>query len=376
MKKQLINFLSVLILLFISSSSIIAQEAVATATSIAKNDTSSISLSVNTVLCIIACVLLLIIIVLATTVSSAIDLFKANKKTFKNISVFIGLLMVSALTFAQEPAAAESVKSVATEASASVKSTIYFYAFILIILIDISIILYFIKMFKFLTGIEQLKKSNDIKELTLWEKFNQLKSIEEEGEIDLGHDYDGIRELDNITPPWFTIAFALSIVAAGIYYYRFEIGHTALTQEQEFEIEMREAKILQDSLLKLEGNQVDENNVAMLDAAGIASGMKLYNTNCGACHGDKGQGGVGPNLTDAYWLHGGSISHVFKSIKYGIVDKGMKSWKEDFSPTQIAQLASFIESIQGTNPPGAKEKQGDLYVASESNATPSDSTKN
>ncbi|HRB19506.1 MAG TPA: hypothetical protein PKZ14_05440, partial [Chitinophagales bacterium] len=135
MKKQLINFLSVLILLFISSSSIIAQEAVATATSIAKNDTSSISLSVNTVLCIIACVLLLIIIVLATTVSSAIDLFKANKKTFKNISVFIGLLMVSALTFAQEPAAAESVKSVATEASASVKSTIYFYAFILIILI-------------------------------------------------------------------------------------------------------------------------------------------------------------------------------------------------------------------------------------------------
>ena len=114
----------------------------------------------------------------------------------------------------------------------------------------------------------------------------------------------------------------------------------------------------------------------MLDAAGIASGMKLYNTNCGACHGDKGQGGVGPNLTDAYWLHGGSISHVFKSIKYGIVDKGMKSWKEDFSPTQIAQLASFIESIQGTNPPGAKEKQGDLYVASESNATPSDSTKN
>ncbi|HQV78090.1 MAG TPA: c-type cytochrome [Chitinophagales bacterium] len=376
MKKQLINFLSVLILLFISSSSIIAQEAVATATSIAKNDTSSISLSVNTVLCIIACVLLLIIIVLATTVSSAIDLFKANKKTFKNISVFIGLLMVSALTFAQEPAAAESVKSVATEASASVKSTIYFYAFILIILIEIAIILYFIKMLKFLTGIDQLKKSNDIKELTLWEKFNQLKSIEEEGEIDLGHDYDGIRELDNITPPWFTIAFALSIVAAGIYYYRFEIGHTALTQEQEFEIEMREAKILQDSLLKLEGNQVDENNVAMLDAAGIASGMKLYNTNCGACHGDKGQGGVGPNLTDAYWLHGGSISHVFKSIKYGIVDKGMKSWKEDFSPTQIAQLASFIESIQGTNPPGAKEKQGDLYVASESNATPSDSTKN
>jgi cytochrome c oxidase cbb3-type subunit 3 len=68
---------------------------------------------------------------------------------------------------------------------------------------------------------------------------------------------------------------------------------------------------------------------------------------------------VGPNLTDDYWLHGGQVNQVFSTIKYGVPEKGMKSWKDDFSPKQIAQLASFIKTLHGTNPPGAKEAQGE-----------------
>ena len=64
---------------------------------------------------------------------------------------------------------------------------------------------------------------------------------------------------------------------------------------------------------------------------------------------------------DEYFLHGGSLSDVFKTIKYGWPDKGMKSWKEDLSPIQIAQLCSFIKTLKGTNPPKAKTPQGDLY---------------
>lgn len=375
MKKNLIKYCSLLIILLLNANFVFAETAASPAATTAS---SSVSISVNTVLCVIACILLLIIIVLATTVNNAIEFFKHNKNNIKNVSVFIGLLLLSQFALAQDATATATAAKEVAATSSAMTSKIYFYAFIVVILIEVIIILFFIKTLSFLTGIDALKKEQGVKKQTLWEKFNKLKSIEEEGELDLGHDYDGIRELDNITPPWFTIAFLASIVVAIIYYYRFEIGHTALTQEQEFEIEMRAAKAIQDSLLKLEGNSVDENNVKMADAAGISSGSKLYLANCGACHGDKGQGGVGPNLTDAYWLHGGSISDVFKSIKYGWVDKGMKPWKDDFSPTQIAQLASYIESLKGTNPPGAKEKQGELFVESATSVAPAvaDSTKN
>ena len=82
---------------------------------------------------------------------------------------------------------------------------------------------------------------------------------------------------------------------------------------------------------------------------------------CAPCHGAEGQGVVGPNLTDDYWLHKGSVKDVFKTIKYGVPEKGMKSWKDDFSPVQIAQIASYIKSLHGSKPANAKEPQGELY---------------
>ncbi len=94
---------------------------------------------------------------------------------------------------------------------------------------------------------------------------------------------------------------------------------------------------------------------------------------CAACHGKAGEGTVGPNLTDIYWLHGGSIQDVFKSIKYGWPEKGMKSWKEDLSPIQIAQVTSFIHSLKGTNPANGKAPQGDAY--SEGGNTPNNATE-
>ena len=83
--------------------------------------------------------------------------------------------------------------------------------------------------------------------------------------------------------------------------------------------------------------------------------------NCFACHGAKGEGLVGPNLTDNYWLHGGTINDVFKTIKYGVPEKGMQSWEKMYSPVQIKNLSSYIKSLAGTNPPNAKPPQGDLF---------------
>ncbi len=336
---------------------------------------SSINIPVNTILCCIALVLLFIILVLSVTVNGAIELYKSKKAAAKTV-VFLGLIFLSQYAFSQDAAATAAT---ATASTANTASNIYFYSFVTIILIEVAVILFFIKALRFLTGIDQLKKEKAARgeEKTLWETINQFKPLEEEGNMDTGHNYDGIRELDNITPPWFVAGFAATILFAAVYLYRYHIAESMPFQEEEFAVEMKAAQALQDSLLKLEGNKIDENSVTLLGSSEIALGAKTFTANCAACHGDKGQGGVGPNLTDEYWIHGGNIKDVFKTIKYGYVDKGMKSWKDDFSPKQIAQLASFIKSLKGSNPPGAKEKQGELYVeeAATASAAPADSTQ-
>lgn len=359
-KTKIIAFLLINILLITNS---FAQ---ATAPAPAATTSGSLNIPLNTLLFCIAIVLLIIIVILASTVNGAIELYKVKKNNTKDTNLktlvaMLGFLLLTQTAFSQAAPAADAAKIAASTANTA--SNLYFYAFIVIILVEIAIILFFIKTLRFLTGIEQLSKDAAEKgeKKSLWASLNNFRPIEEEGDLDTGHSYDGIRELDNATPSWFTIGFAGTIVFAIVYFYQFNFSGSIPRQEDEFAAEMRQAQILQDSLTKLEGNKFDENSVTMLGAADIADGAKLYSANCSPCHGDKGQGVVGPNLTDKYWLHGGSIKDVFKTIKYGYVDKGMKAWKDDFSPKQIAQLASFVESLKGTNPPNPKEKQGELY---------------
>ncbi len=197
---------------------------------------------------------------------------------------------------------------------------------------------------------------------TWWKKMNSFKPIEQEADIELDHDYDGIKELDNRLPPWWLYGFYLTIIIGVVYLWRYHVAESAPLSAEELQIEMARAEKQKAEYLKNAANNVDENTVVLLSAeSDIAAGKKLYSINCAACHGQAGEGTVGPNLTDEYWMHGGSLSDVFKSIKYGWPDKGMKSWKDDFSPMQIAQLTSFLKKLEGTNPPNAKEPQGDIY---------------
>ncbi|MEP7195722.1 MAG: cbb3-type cytochrome c oxidase N-terminal domain-containing protein [Saprospiraceae bacterium] len=239
------------------------------------------------------------------------------------------------------------------------------------IVLEILIIVYFsLQTNKFLkdsvySEIKVVEPSKTSTWSKFWEKMNRFKSIEEEGQVDTGHDYDGIRELDNVTPPWFIAGFALSILFAGVYLYRYHVAKLAPLPIEEYKMEMAQAKIDRNKYLSLQADQVDENSVKMLDESGIALGKEIFQEKCIACHeahGGSKQGGVGPNLTDEYWIHGGSIKNIFTSIKYGWPDKGMISWSNQLSSSQIAQIASFIKSLKGTNPAGAKEKQGDLYA--------------
>jgi cytochrome c oxidase cbb3-type subunit 3 len=193
-----------------------------------------------------------------------------------------------------------------------------------------------------------------------WDKINNFRPVEEEADMDTGHDYDGIRELNNPAPIWFKAAFALSILFALGYLYRYHIARSAPLQIEEYNLAMKEGEKEHLEYLKKQGDIIDENNVKMLGAEDIASGKLIFKTKCAPCHLENGAGSTGPNLTDNYWLHGGAIGDVFKTVKYGWVEKGMQSWQSELSPKQIAQVVSFVKSIKGTNPPNAKAPQGVL----------------
>jgi cytochrome c oxidase cbb3-type subunit 3 len=206
-------------------------------------------------------------------------------------------------------------------------------------------------------------------------KLTRTVEVEKEEDILMHHEYDGIRELDNVLPPWWLWLFYGTIIWSVVYIFNVHISGTWLHQADEYELEMAQAKAEVEAYLAKAAAAVDENTVTvMTDASALAAGKNTFVTYCKACHGENGEGNaVGPNLTDAYWIHGGGVKEVFTTIKYGVVEKGMQSWKKDLKPTEMQQVASYILSLQGTNPANAKAPQGELWKPTEG-AAPTDST--
>jgi cytochrome c oxidase cbb3-type subunit 3 len=200
------------------------------------------------------------------------------------------------------------------------------------------------------------------KEASFLDRMNASVTIEKEQDILMDHNYDGIRELDNDLPPWWKYGFYITIVTTFIYMIHYHITNTGDLPLAEYKNEMKAAEAEQAEVARRSKDVVNENTVTFQkDPAILASGKELFTANCAACHLPDGGGIVGPNLTDDYWLHGGRINDIFKTIKFGYPEKGMKSWKDDFSPAQIASLASYIKSLRGSHPATPKEPQGDLY---------------
>ena len=198
----------------------------------------------------------------------------------------------------------------------------------------------------------------------LMKKLTRSKEIEQEQDVMLDHDYDGIKELDNVLPPWWVYLFYITIVFAFVYLIRFHIMGD-YTQAEEFETEMATARAEVEAYKLTAPDLLDKEKVTLLtDAGSLAEGKKLYETStCVACHKADGGGSIGPNLTDANWILGGGIKNVFNTIMEGGREgKGMVPWKSTIKPSDIQKISSYVISLQGTNPPDGKAPEGDIWV--------------
>jgi cytochrome c oxidase cbb3-type subunit 3 len=332
---------------------------------------SSMSNPTAITLLVLMILLLVVIGILANVVLNAADYFiEKNNNDHSGAGTkavaLIGMLLLSvSSTMAQtaEPAAAPAVESIAG------LTPLAFYLMIGVIAVEVIIIFYMLYFLRSFLRREKERLTPEVsfevkqKTLTWWDKFNSFRPMQEEANIDLGHDYDGIRELDNRLPPWWLYGFYVCIIFAGIYLYRYHVAHSAPLSAEELQIAMEKGEAEKAAYLKSAANLVDENTVKLLtDPASIEEGNKIFHNPafCVACHRADGGGNVGPNLTDDYWIYGGSIKDVFKTIKYG-TNKGMKSWKDDLTPLQIQQVASYVLSLRGSNPKDPKAPQGELY---------------
>lgn len=343
--------------------------------------------------------LLLIIIILAIMVmalGSALknlissDLYieklkKEKEEKASNTTKALGLATIFSLLSLQTFAEEKVVQAVVKDDRIGGLDQFTFYAMIVTIALELLVIGVLFNTFKTILGPGSKKTVSEPsvakpKGKTILDKLNDTVELEREEDIMLEHDYDGIRELDNNLPPWWKYGFYLTILVAVIYMINYHITKTSPLQAEEYTLSVKKAEAEIAEYMKTSASNVDESTVKMLtDKSELSAGQDLFIANCSACHGKLGEGTVGPNLTDDYWLHGGSVKDIFKTIKYGWPDKGMKSWKDDFSPVQIAQITSFIRTLKGTNPPKPKDKQGELYteeaVAGDSTMVATDTTK-
>lgn len=335
------------------------------------------------VLLVVIITLLLIIGLLAYVLLGAAEISLRQSKAGAAISnaaktvTIVALCLFSATAFAGDATSADSASQLVST-TVNGLSKFSYYTLLGVIGLELIVVLVMLLHVKGLLAKEKLVVVAEVKEAKpplwkiWWAKINSFKPLNEVS--DMGHDYDGIHELDNKLPPWWVYGFLLCILFSAVYLYRFQVSHTAPSTIEEYEIAMANAEVEKEEYLKHAASKVDENTVTLLtDAGDLFEGKKLFGSSCMPCHGAEAQGVVGPNLTDDYWLHKGGVKDVFKVIKYGVPEKGMKSWKDDFSPVQIAQLTSYIKSLHGSKPAGAKEPQGDLFKEDATNV--SDTTK-
>lgn len=187
-----------------------------------------------------------------------------------------------------------------------------------------------------------------------------MKESKPTGDEAIVHVYDGIEEQDHPIPLWFSLLFYGTILFGGVYYYWYELGEGRSIQAEYAAHSVRDE--LREREARNNGPGVTESELrALLDQPPqLAGGKSVFVSKCASCHGNQAEGGIGPNLTDDYWLHGAQATDIHRTIADGVLDKGMPPWGSVLSAEEIHQVTAYVLSVRGTRPPNAKAPQGDL----------------
>lgn len=174
-----------------------------------------------------------------------------------------------------------------------------------------------------------------------------------------GHDFDGIDEYDNDLPRWWVNLFKVTVVFSIAYLAWY---HLPFFPSKSLEDEYKEAVGTANEVAA--ANAASENlSEIVKDPAAIAKGQEVFSSTCASCHGPAGQGLIGPNLTDNFWLHGNTLNDVKKAIADGIPAKGMPAWGSVLGNEKVVSVLAYISSIQGKvgeNPKAAQGQEGTL----------------
>lgn len=240
---------------------------------------------------------------------------------------------------------------------------VFEYGAVIFLIFLFSLLLLFVLLHEMEEGVDKSLFS------VFWDKFsatmNDAKPIEREQEIMLNHDYDGIKELDNNLPPWWKYLFYVTIIWSIVYMAHYHVVESGPSSDGEYLAELQAAELAK-STMSTAYNITPENVTLLTDAGAMFNGKTIYDKNCVACHGKFGEGMVGPNLTDEYFIHGKTINKVFVVIQNGVPEKGMLSWKAQLNPKEIQEVGSYVLSLVGTNPANPKAPQGEKVVVPDS----------
>ncbi len=200
-----------------------------------------------------------------------------------------------------------------------------------------------------------MAKKNESAFDRLLKKLTKATPIEQESSVKLDHDFDGIQELNNPLPPWWTAGFIITVIISVFYIFYYMVEGKD-SQYDEYQLEIARAKERVNAYKK-EHHIVDANTVTLLtDKNSLEEGKQIYLKNCAACHVADGGGLVGPNLTDENWIYGCDIKDVFNVITNG-TSKGMPPWKA-LGADKIQKVSSYVLSLQGTKPAKSKAPEG------------------
>ncbi len=362
--KRLLTGIGLTLIISFLGNPAIAQNANATS----KNVTSPNNL-LETLMVVIALILAFVIWgmgqVLITIGKQALDKNKQQGKILPLV-MLVGLSCLSLITNAQDAVKTETTNVIPNYGGLD-STAFWILATVLFIeVIVIGFIMFSIRRIQ-IELLPQKEKTDSMVFSEWWtgldkKLFTKAVAVEKEADILLDHDYDGIKELDNALPPWWKWGFIITIGIAFIYLLNFHVFGYGKNPTEEYQEEIAKAQVAHDLYESKNADKIDEANLKIPEAAGLTAGKEIFTSVCWTCHGKLGEGGAGPNLTDDNWIHKGSLTDIYMTIKNGYPDKGMQAWNKNYTPKQMNYLAGYIKSLRGTNPPNPKAPQGDIYV--------------